>query len=97
MTDTFWPAILGESGVIGLLAYLGFIATLGIILWREAGRDDGPLLRVLRFAAGMVFAQAILESMASSMFHSPPRVYLFYLVVGAVAALAWRRRSPEPE
>lgn len=97
VTDTFWPAILGETGVIGLFAYLAFIATLGIILWREAARDDGRLLLLLRYGAGMVFAQVLVESLASSMFHSPPRVYLAYLVVGAVAALAWRRRSPEPE
>jgi len=97
VTDTFWPAILGESGIVGLIGYMVFLATLGITLWREAGRDDGPLLRLLRFGAGMIFAQAIIESLASAMFHSPPRVYLFYLVVGAVAAVAWRRRSPDPE
>lgn len=95
VTDTFWPAILGETGAIGLLGYLGYLASLGFGLWREAGRDDGPLLRVLRFGAGMIFAQAIIESLASSMLHSPPRVYLFYLAVGAVAAIAWRRRSTE--
>jgi hypothetical protein len=97
VTDTFWPAILGESGVIGLLAYLGFMGSLAWMLWHEAGRDDGLLLRVVRFGAGMIFAQAMVESLASSMFHSPPRVYLFYLAVGAVAALAWRRKSTAPE
>jgi hypothetical protein len=96
-TDTFWPAILGEMGVVGLIAYLGFMATLGWMLWFEAGRDDGLVLRTFRLAAGMVFAQAILESAASSMFYSPPRVYLFYLVVGIVASLAWRRRASATE
>jgi hypothetical protein len=84
-------------GVIGLIAYLGFMATLGWMLWFEAGRDDGLVLRTFRLAAGMVFAQAILESAASSMFYSPPRVYLFYLVVGIVASLAWRRRASATE
>ena len=97
-TDTFWPAILGEMGVIGLISYLGFMATLGWMLWFEAGhREDGVALRTFRLAAGMVFAQAIIESLASSMFYSPPRVYLFYLVVGIVASLAWRRRNAEAE
>jgi hypothetical protein len=96
-TDTFWPAILGEMGVIGLIAYLGFMATLGWMLWFEAKRDDGLVMRTFRLAAGMVFAQAILESAASSMFYSPPRVYLFYLVVGVVASLAWRRRVSATE
>jgi hypothetical protein len=96
-TDTFWPAILGEMGVIGLIAYLGFMATLGWMLWFEVRRDDGLALRTFRLAAGMVFAQAILESAASSMFYSPPRVYLVYLVVGIVASVAWRRRASTSE
>jgi hypothetical protein len=96
-TDTFWPAILGEMGVIGLVAYLGFMATLGWMLWFEVRREDGLVLRTFRLAAGMVFAQAVLESAASSMFYSPPRVYLVYLVVGIVASIAWRRRASTTE
>ena len=84
-------------GVIGLIAYLGFMATLGWMLWFEVRREDGLVLRTFRLAAGMVFAQAILESAASSMFYSPPRVYLVYLVVGIVASVAWRRRASTTE
>jgi hypothetical protein len=90
-TDTFWPQILGETGVIGLLGYAAFLAALGWMLWREVGRDDGQELRILRLAAGMVFAQALVESLASSMFNSPSRVYLMILVIGIVASMAWRR------
>jgi hypothetical protein len=93
-TDTFWPQILGEFGVIGLVGYVGFLASLGWLLWRESGRrEDDETIRILRIAAGMVFAQAVFESLASSMFHSPPRVYLLYLVVGVVASMAWRTRA----
>jgi hypothetical protein len=93
-TDTFWPQILGETGVLGLVAYLVFLGSIALVLWREARRRDGDLYRLLTLGAGMVFAQAIIESLASSMFHSPPRVYLFYLVVGAVLSIAWRRDQP---
>lgn len=96
-TDTFWPQILGETGAIGLAAYVAFLGSLAWVLWREAGRVDGNLYRLLRLGAGMVFAQAIVESLASSMFHSPPRVYLLYLVVGAVLSIAWRRDQPKTE
>jgi hypothetical protein len=96
VTDTFWPQILGEFGIAGLVAYLAFLGSLGYRLFREAGRDDGPLLRVFRLGAGMVFAQAIVESIASSMYHSPPRVYLLYLTVGAVLSVAWRRNERQP-
>ena len=42
VTDTFRPAVLGESGVIGLIGYVVFLAPCWSS-WREAGRDDGPL------------------------------------------------------
>jgi hypothetical protein len=95
-TDTFWPQILGEIGVLGLAAYVAFLVTIALALWREAKRASGPMLRVLRLGAGMVFAQAIVESLASSMFHSPPRVFLLYLVIGVVLSLAWRSQTDEP-
>ena len=89
-TDTFWPQILGEFGVIGFAAYLAFLGTIGYRLWRESGRPEGGSLRVLRLGAGMVFVQALVESAANAMFHSPPRVYLLFLVVGAVMSIGWR-------
>jgi hypothetical protein len=96
-TDTFWPQILGELGVIGLIGYAAFIVTLGWMLWRENGREGEPDLRILRLAAGMVLAQALVESAASSMFHSPSRMYLVVLVIGIVASIAWRQpRQAEP-
>jgi hypothetical protein len=100
-TDTFWPQILGEFGVIGLAAYVAFLAALGYRLWRESGRPDGGAIRILRLGAGMVFAQALIESAANAMFHSPPRVYLLFLAVGVVGSIAWRSpatsRDAEPD
>jgi hypothetical protein len=100
-TDTFWPQILGEFGVIGLAAYVAFLAALGYRLWRESGRPDGGAIRILRLGAGMVFAQALVESAANAMFHSPPRVYLLFLAVGVVSSIAWRSpatsRDAEPD
>lgn len=92
VTDTFWPQILGELGVIGLAAYAGFLASLAYLLWREARRAATPIMRLLTLGAGMVFAQSVVESLASAMYHSPPRVYLLLLAVGVVASLAWRRK-----
>jgi hypothetical protein len=95
VTDTFWPQILGEFGVVGLLAYLAFLGSLAWMLWRESRRPGSETMRVLRLGAGMVFGQAIVESLANAMFHSPPRVYLTYLAVGVVMSLAWRARAAE--
>ena len=95
VTDTFWPQILGELGVIGFVAYAGFMGSLGWILWKLA-RDtqESVTVRVFRLGTGMVLVQALVESLASPMFHSPPRAYLLFLVVGLVAA-GWRPRRIE--
>jgi O-antigen ligase len=89
-TDTFWPQILGEFGAIGLAAYIAFLVAVLYRLWRESGRPEGGALRILRLGAGMVLVQALVESAANAMFHSPPRVYLLFLVVGAVMSIGWR-------
>lgn len=91
VTDTFWPQILGETGVIGLGAYAAFIIAIALQLWRAAGRTQDPLLRMFTLGAGLIVVQAIVESLASAMFHSPPRIYLTYLAAGVVLSLEWRR------
>jgi hypothetical protein len=94
-TDTFWPQVLGETGVIGLAGYIGFIGSIAFVLWREAGRAAGAVHRVVRVAAGMALGQALVESLASAMFSSPPRMYLLFLVIGLVVSTAWRRQAGE--
>jgi len=88
ITDTFWPQILGEIGLFGLVAYLVFVAAVGFDLLRAARRFRAePLLYVFTVGALMVFANGLVETLASSMFHSPPRIYLLFGAVGISLAL----------
>jgi hypothetical protein len=95
VTDTFWPQILGELGVLGVAAYAAFLASLGWLLWKAYTGAGEQLTRVFFLGTGMIFVQTLVESLASPMFHSPPRIYLVYLAVGTVAAIHWRRREPD--
>lgn len=97
VTDTFWPHLLGETGVFGLAAYLVFMSALLVGLWRAAHAPLDPYLRAFCLAAWMVFLHALVESLASSMFESPPRIYLLF--GSAAMALALLRAAgtrPEP-
>lgn len=88
ITDAFWPHILGETGVIGLAAYLVFVGAVGLSLWRAARRNDvGPFARAFLLGAWMVFLHALVETLASSMFNSPPRVYLLFAALGVALSL----------
>ena len=88
-TDTFWPQVLGEVGALGVVAYAVFLGAIGVAVWR-ASRAEWltPWLRAFCLGAGMVLVQTLVESLASSMFHSPPRVYLVMGTLGGVLALA---------
>jgi hypothetical protein len=97
--DTFWPRILGETGVFGFAAYVVFAGAIGVALWRISGRATAadPWVRALALGTLMVFSEALVETLASSMFDSPARIYLVFGAVGMCYAL--RRRyldDPQP-
>jgi hypothetical protein len=91
ITDTFWPQVLGETGLLGLLGYVAFLAGLGRQLMRLAVDARGPVLVVaLQTAMVMVFAQSLVESLASPIFNSPPQVVP--LMLGFATAIGIRGR-----
>jgi hypothetical protein len=97
ITDTFWPQILGEAGVFALGAYVVFVAALAVSLWRATLQLTTPYLYAFALATWMVFLHALIETLASSMFHSPPRIYLLFGCVGVVIALARSARAQTDE
>jgi hypothetical protein len=89
VSDTFWPRIVGETGAIGLIALLVFCGVLTLQVWRATRVPalDG-LTRAFLLGTWMVFVAALVETLASSMFDSPPRIYLLFGAVGLVLSLA---------
>ncbi len=85
ITDTFWPQVLGETGVVGLAAYVTFLTVVGVQLWRQARRFDlPPEMTAIVLGTALVFAQTIVESLASPIFNSPSQTYLVMMAVGGV-------------
>jgi hypothetical protein len=96
ISDTFWPRILGETGVIGLAALLVFTVVLTIQVWRAAlVKHTDMLIRAFLLGTWMVFVQSLIETLASSMFDSPPRIYLLFGTVAAALAIARNSRKPD--
>jgi hypothetical protein len=93
VTDTFWPHVLGEIGVFGLAAYVVFLVALGLELWRATRAMADPVLRAFSLGAFMVFLHSLVESLASSMYESPPRIYLAFGAMGIALALARRNAT----
>jgi hypothetical protein len=100
VTDTFWPQILGETGVIGTIGYVTFLGVVGFQLWRVTRRRLPPELAAIALGTVMIFGQTLAESIASPIFNSPSEVYLIMLAIGGtlnLAAIAAARPPPEPE
>jgi hypothetical protein len=82
VTDTFWPMILGEAGILGLSGAGLFFAMIGRDLWRAAGRPGDVTVRVLWLGALFIYVEALVRSLTSSVFVAPP---IAYWVFGTVA------------
>lgn len=82
VTDTFWPQILGELGVFGLLAYVAFIASLVWEVVLAMRRAESLQMRAFVFGALLVLLEALAESLAAPMFAAPSATYM---VLGVVA------------
>lgn len=91
ITDTFWPEVLGETGAVGLLAYVVFLATLAVGLWRSlATAGSRPIVHAFVLGMLLIFAQSLVESIASAIFNSPSQAFLVMGGIGAAVGLSAR-------
>ena len=93
-TDTFWPMVVGEFGVIGVLAYSAFLAGIGLTLWALGRKATDPVMATFVVAGLAVLTAAVIESTATPMFTSPPRSYLLFAALGGTLAVWGTLRTP---
>ena len=87
VTDTFWPMILGETGVIGLLAAFAFFGLLFRDVWRAALPVGPPEVHAFALGALMIYVEALIRSAAAPAFVAPPIAYWVFGAVGLALAL----------
>jgi hypothetical protein len=86
VTDTFWPALLGQSGWFGAGAYLTGLAALGLFGWR-ASRDVAAERRLLGLVTVGWSTVYLVESVASPVYSSPPAFALLFAAAGMLVGL----------
>lgn len=87
LSDTFWPGILAESGIIGLVAFclaLIFLAKTGYALIRIT---SDPYVRWAGVVCVAWFIEFTIESIAAPSFNSPPLFALLFASAGIVSSL----------
>lgn len=99
LSDTSWPAIIGESGWLGAALFLLGLVTMARAGWRWDRDSDGVLTPELRFMGGVTLAWVILtlfESTGAPVFTSPPTYGFVFPAAGVATALAnawWHQRE----
>jgi hypothetical protein len=87
VTDTFWPMLLGEAGVIGILGYGAFVGAIVFGSWRRGHAAPSPSERALHLAVLMTLVLALVESTVAPTFIAPPVAYFVFLAAGASVAV----------
>ncbi|MGY2066405.1 O-antigen ligase family protein [Blastococcus sp. SYSU DS0619] len=89
LTDTMWPAILGESGLIGLLVYVVALVAVFRRL-RRLSTDGEPIARWLGLTGIAWIFQYLLESTGNPVFVSPPSYVPLFLLIGLLGSFGGR-------
>jgi hypothetical protein len=83
ITDTFWPMILGEGGIAGLVAYASFFFVLGFRFWRAARQAEvSREQRFLLLAAIFLLVGSLSESTSSQIYNSTMQSALALIPIG---------------
>ena len=93
LTDTFWPAILAETGFLGLMCY-----AMGLLLvirpaWKLMRQSHQPHVQWLGAVVVAWMAQLLIESIAAPVFTGPPMFGPVFMLAGIATALYLRESS----
>jgi hypothetical protein len=83
ITDTYWPMVLGEGGVLSLVSFFGFFYVLFRTTWRVARAPVAtPEFAYLVTSALLLFTGSVVESTASHAYGSSMNATLGLMPLG---------------
>lgn len=97
LTDTFWPSLVAETGLLGVLCYfLGLILLVrpAWLLMRHATHRRAQWLGAVVVAWMM---QLLIESGAAPVFTGPPMFGPVFILAGIAVAVHLQASSPVPQ
>jgi len=95
MSDTYWPHIVGEAGVLGVLVLAAFMLRIWRKCVRAARRSVPEPVRVLAIAAAMILIEGLVESTVAPIFDSALQAYGIAIPLGITLVLDSRaERAP---
>lgn len=80
-TDTFWPSIFGETGVLGSIIYIYILIYIYKTLKMKYKNENG-ISKEYSLLGILSLIQTLCESMGEQSFNSPPQYIFVALIIG---------------
>ena len=84
LEDAFWPMILGETGYLGTLSYIGILLSFFAMIRKKMKRYSDPATNFLCIAGIMILVEGIMESTAAPFFAKMPFNYFVFGLLGII-------------
>jgi hypothetical protein len=97
LTDTQWPAILGEAGWLGAICFLIGICRAAWVMLRRTSGTETAISRWVRVTGLGWLVLFLVESVAAPVFGSSPAYPFAFAAVGVTASVLARNPKSAPE
>jgi hypothetical protein len=85
--DTFWPYIIGQFGIIGLLCYSWIVWRFFRLTLEGIRNFRSSYLKAYSLGTLLIFVEALMESLASPIFLKSPSIYFIFGALGVLSSL----------
>lgn len=93
-TDTYWPSIMGEIGIIGMILLISFFAfMIRYIYVKFRDLDFSKDVKVFLLFSLFVIIQSLIESTGEQIFNSSPQYIYIFAVIGIAFSLIENRNN----
>jgi hypothetical protein len=89
-TDAFWPAIVGQAGILGLIGYAGGLLALVRASRPLRSMTEDPWTRFIGLLAAAWSIQFAMASVAQPVYSGPPGFLVLFGLLGVAAG--WKRQ-----
>ncbi len=87
LTDTFWPYVIGQFGVLGLIVFLWVLWRMTRLSLQAIKNAQAPMIRAFALGVFMVLVEGLAESVAIPTFTKPPEAYFIFGACGILVAV----------
>jgi len=97
LTDTFWPYITGQLGIIGIICFVWILISIFRNLIQVFRRVNDSFLKAFALGTLLVLVEALIESIADPIFLKPPQHFFIFASLGIACSLIRKKETKTDE